>query len=120
MATNRNERDLLDYILVLVKWRRMLIIGTLVAAVVVVAVSFVLPERWTARTSLLPPEEEGGSLGMSLLGGSGSGIPPGLAGLIGASTPSERLLTLLDRAGVPVETAGSREAPAVRNQTRPS
>ena len=96
MATNRNERDLLDYILVLVKWRRMLIVGTLVAAVVVAAVSFVLPERWTARTSLLPPEEEGGSLGMSLLGGSGSGIPPGLAGLIGASTPSERLLTLLD------------------------
>ena len=94
MATNRNERDLLDYILVLVKWRRMLIVGTLVAAVVVAAVSFVLPERWTARTSLLPPEEEGGSLGMSLLGG--SGIPPGLAGLIGASTPSERLLTLLD------------------------
>lgn len=96
MATNRNERDLLDYILVLVKWRRMLIVGTLVAAVVVAAVSFVLPERWTARTSLLPPEEEGGSLGMSLLGASGSGIPPGLAGLIGASTPSERLLTLLD------------------------
>jgi uncharacterized protein involved in exopolysaccharide biosynthesis len=96
MATNRGERDLLDYILVLVKWRRMLIVGTLVAAVAVAAVSFMLPERWTARTSLLPPEEEGGSLGMSLLGGSGSGIPPGLAGLIGASVPSERLLTLLD------------------------
>jgi uncharacterized protein involved in exopolysaccharide biosynthesis len=96
MATNRGERDLLDYILVLVKWRRMLIVGTLVAAVAVAVVSFALPERWTARTSLLPPEEDGGSLGMSLLGGSGSGIPPGLAGLIGASTPSERLLTLLD------------------------
>jgi uncharacterized protein involved in exopolysaccharide biosynthesis len=96
MATNRGERDLLEYILVLVKWRRMLIVGTLVAAVAVAAVSFMLPERWTARTSLLPPEEEGGSLGMSLLGGSGSGIPPGLAGLIGASVPSERLLTLLD------------------------
>lgn len=91
------ERNLLDYIFVLVKWRRMLIMGTIAAGVAVAAVSFVLPERWTARTSLLPPDEEGGGLGLSLLGGaSGSGIPPGLAGLIGASTPAERLLTLLD------------------------
>jgi len=56
-----------------------------------------LSEVWTARTSLLPPDEESGSLGLSLLGGAGSSsIPPGLAGLIGASTPSERLLTLID------------------------
>lgn len=92
-----SQRNLLDYIYVLVKWRRMLIVGTLVAGVAVAAVTFALPERWTARTSLLPPDEEGGGLGLSLLGGaSGSGIPPGLAGLIGASTPAERLLTLLD------------------------
>ncbi|HCL27489.1 MAG TPA: hypothetical protein DIC52_03510 [Candidatus Latescibacteria bacterium] len=91
------ERNLLDYIYVLVKWRRLLIIGTLVATVVVIGVSFLLPERWTARTSLLPPDEEGGGMGLSLLGGGGgSGIPSGLAGLIGASIPSERLLTLLD------------------------
>jgi uncharacterized protein involved in exopolysaccharide biosynthesis len=91
------EHNLLDYIYVLVRWRRMLIIGTLAATLATIGASFLLPEVWTARTSLLPPDEEGGSLGLSLLGGSGSsGIPPGLAGLIGASTPSERLLTLID------------------------
>ncbi|MDA0337110.1 MAG: hypothetical protein O2782_18260 [bacterium] len=91
------SHNLLDYIFVIVKWRRILVVGTIVSAIVVAGVSFLLPERWTARTSLLPPDEDSGGLGLSLLGGSGaSGIPPGLAGLIGASTPAERLLTLLD------------------------
>ncbi len=97
MASSTDDHNLLDYIHVLVKWRRMLITGTLVAAVAAAGVSFLLPERWTARTSLLPPDEESGGLGLSMLGGgANSVIPPGLAGLIGASTPSERLLTLLD------------------------
>jgi tyrosine-protein kinase Etk/Wzc len=92
-----DDRNLLDYIFVLVKWRRLVVVGTLAAAIAVAGVSLLLPERWTARTSLLPPDEESGGLGVSLLGGNGaSGIPAGLAGLIGASTPAERLLTLLD------------------------
>lgn len=89
-----DERHLLDYILVLIKWRRLLIVGTVLATVVAAGVTFMLPERWTARTSLLPPEEEGPGLGLSLL--SGNGLPASLAGLVGMSTPSERLLTLLD------------------------
>jgi tyrosine-protein kinase Etk/Wzc len=92
-----DQRHLLDYLAVVVRWRRMLIVGTLATAVVVAGISLVLPEKFTARTSLLPPDDDSGGLGLSMLGGSGvSGIPPGLAGLIGASTPSERLLTLLD------------------------
>lgn len=93
--THPRERNLLDYVSVVVAWRRLLVVGALVAALAGAAVSFVLPERWTARTVLLPPDEERGGLGMSLLAG-GSGIPPGLAGLVGLPTPSERLLTLLD------------------------
>jgi uncharacterized protein involved in exopolysaccharide biosynthesis len=93
-ATTRDERNLLDYLFVLVKWRRMLIVGTIAATVVGAGVSLVLPERWTARTSLLPPEDEGGGLGLSLMSG-GGGLPASLAGLVGMATPSERLLTLL-------------------------
>lgn len=95
--SERGERDLLDYLAVLVRWRRLIIIGTLASGLIVAGISLVLPEKWTARTSLLPPDDDTGSLGVSMLGGAGvSGIPAGLAGLIGASTPSERLLTLLD------------------------
>ena len=91
----REPRNLLDYLLVLVKWRRLLIAGTLLAAAAGAGVSLLLPERWTARTSLLPPEEEAAGIGRSLLPGSG-GLPLGLAGLVGLPVPSERLLTLLE------------------------
>ena len=94
-AGGEAPRDLLDYLVVLVKWRRLLIAGTLVAAVAGAGVSLLLPERWTARTSLLPPEEEAAGIGRSLLAGSG-GLPLGLAGLAGLPIPSERLLTLLE------------------------
>ena len=88
-------RDLLDYLFVLVKWRRLLMAGTLAATIAGAGVSLLLPERWTARTSLLPPEEEAVGIGRSLLPGSG-GLPLGLAGLVGLPIPSERLLTLLE------------------------
>ena len=88
-------RDLLDYLLVLAKWRRLLIAGTLLATVAGAGVSLVLPERWTARTSLLPPEEEAVGIGRSLLQAP-SALPLGLAGLAGLAIPSERLLTLLE------------------------
>ena len=90
-----HEGHLLDYLYVLVRWRRLIFVGTLLAAIGAAGISFLLPERWTASTTLLPPEEEPTGLGLSLLAGGGSGIPAGLAGLVGMSTPSERLLTLL-------------------------
>lgn len=95
--TDQNSKDghLLDYVYVLVRWRRLIIVGTLLATLGGAAISFVLPERWTASTTLLPPEDEPTGLGLSLLAAGGSGIPAGLAGLVGMSTPSERLLTLL-------------------------
>ncbi|MCY3738537.1 MAG: Wzz/FepE/Etk N-terminal domain-containing protein [Gemmatimonadaceae bacterium] len=88
------QRNLLDYVPVLVKWRRLLVAGTLAATAAAAGVSLLLPERWTARTSLLPPEEEAVGIGRSLLPGAG-GLPLGLAGLVGLPIPSERLLTLL-------------------------
>jgi len=91
-----HEGNLLDYVYVLVRWRRLIFAGTLLATLGAAGISFVLPERWTASTTLLLPEEEPTGLGLSLLAGGGSGIPAGLAGLVGMATPSERLLTLLE------------------------
>ncbi|MBT6149507.1 MAG: hypothetical protein HOH74_28975, partial [Gemmatimonadetes bacterium] len=91
-----SDGHLLDYVYVLVRWRRLIVVGTLLAAVGGAVISVLLPERWTSTTTLLPPEEEPTGLGLSLLAGAGGGIPAGLAGLVGMSTPSERLLTLLE------------------------
>ena len=86
------ERNLLDYIYVLVKWRRVIILPVLVVGTAAAALSFVLPKAWTARTTLLPPEEESDQLGLSML--LGPALSSNLTGLVGA-TPSERLVTIL-------------------------
>ena len=86
------KRNLLDYIYVLVKWRRLIVVPVLVVAAATAGVSLVLPKAWTARTTLLPPEEEGEQLGLSML--LGPALSSNLTGLVGG-TPSERLVTIL-------------------------
>ena len=87
-----SERNLLDYIFVLVKWRRLIVIPMMVVALATAAISFVMPKSWTARTTLLPPEEESNQVGLSAL--LGTALSSNLTGLVGA-TPSERLVTIL-------------------------
>lgn len=90
-----DEHNVLDYVYVLLRWRRFIIACAVLVGLGAVGVSLVLPEAWTASTTLLPPEDDGpDQLGLSLL--MGSGVPASLAGLVGLSTPSERLLTLLE------------------------
>jgi len=90
-----DEHNLLDYVYVLLRWRRLIVVCTVIVALGAVGVSLVLPEAWTASTTLLPPEDDGpDQLGLSLL--MGSGVPASLAGLVGMGTPSERLVTLLE------------------------
>ncbi len=87
-----SERNLLDYLFVLVKWRRLIVIPVLVVVFATAAISFVMPKSWTARTTLLPPEEESDQVGLSAL--LGTALSSNLTGLVGA-TPSERLVTIL-------------------------
>ena len=88
----QEERNLLDYIYVLVKWRRLIIVPVLVVAAATAVISLVLPKAWTARTTLLSPEEESEQLGLSML--LGPALSSNLTGLVGG-TPSERLVTIL-------------------------
>ncbi len=50
------EVDLLDYLKVIVKHRKTIIRNVVVVAFLVAIVSFVLPKTYTARTTILPPE----------------------------------------------------------------
>ena len=95
MTAELEETNLLDYAYVLLKWRRLILSCVLVVSVAAAGVSFVLPERWTADTKLLPPEDEGADqFGLSML--LGSTVPAGLMGLVGGTTPAERLVTFLE------------------------
>lgn len=91
METSRN---LLDYVYVLLKWRRLIVVSVLVCTVATAAVSLILPERWTASTRLLPPEEESDSFNLSML--ASAAVPANLGRLVGGGvTPAERLMTIL-------------------------
>jgi len=88
------ERNLLDYIYVLVKWRRLIIGSVVVVALVTAGISLILPQTWTAETILIPPEEEGDAMALSSL--IGQALPAGLGGLVGGEASGERLVTLLE------------------------
>lgn len=69
----------------IVEWRRFIVTATLLTAVVVAVVSFVLPKWYTAQTTIFPAEPEAGmsmytellqSLQVPLLGPMGSGARP--------------------------------------------
>ncbi|MFT5090240.1 MAG: tyrosine-protein kinase Etk/Wzc [Candidatus Latescibacterota bacterium] len=89
----QEDKNLLDYVYVLVKWRRLIIYPVFFVVLAAAGVAMLLPERWQADTTLLPSEEEAGSFEISML--LGSTMPGGLGGLLGQATPGERLLTVL-------------------------
>ena len=87
------DRNLLDYVYVLVKWRRMIATCVLVVAIVTAGITLILPERWTADTAVLPHEDELGRLEMSML--MNAAVPGNIGGLLGQSPPGERLVAIL-------------------------
>jgi tyrosine-protein kinase Etk/Wzc len=91
---DRDGRNLLDYLYVVVRWRRFIVVCVLAVSLATAAISMTLPLAWTASTTLLPPEEEQGTFGISAL--IGAAVPAGLGGLVGGKPPSENLVVLLE------------------------
>jgi len=70
MADNQDkviEIHLLDYLLVITRWRWRILRNILVAAVGIFLLSFLMPKKYIAVTTLLPPPEQEGSAMASLL-----------------------------------------------------
>jgi len=103
-STNREERapdseatqpgpDLLDYLFIIVKYKKIIAAITLVAAVGAVIYSLSLPNIYTAKTLILPGEDDKGIMGamMAQMGGLG-----GLAGdALGGKSKSDLYVTML-------------------------
>lgn len=81
--------DLASYLLVLVKYRKFIILNFVAISVVVAGISLLFPNWYTAKTTILPPEKQGLSLGLS------SSLLSGLSSLAGGmslplmATPSD-------------------------------
>ena len=88
------EKNLLEYLLVIVRWRQVIFWPAIVINILCVIIVFVLPEKWEADTTLIPVENDNNSLELNML--MGANLPGGLTGLLGQATPGERLITLLN------------------------
>ena len=93
-VAGEDKINLLNYLMVLVKYRRFLFLNTILVCVIVGLISFLLPSWYTAHTTMLPPESETSFLGLSssLLGGF---APPGEMSLPLMATPSDVIAVIL-------------------------
>jgi uncharacterized protein involved in exopolysaccharide biosynthesis len=85
-----------DYVRVLVKWRRVVVFNVVIITAFAVVLSLVLPKRYTAKATLLPPLETQSfqGLGSMLAGGHLSGLA-GMAGFPGMATTSDVFAAIL-------------------------
>ena len=76
----RNKASFIDYLSILVKWRKFIIINFFIIAFITAAISLIMPKTYTAKTTILPPTEESSGLGLSQLMGK---LPLGQLGIMG-------------------------------------
>ena len=72
----------LDYLIVLRKWQRLIVWITLAAVVLAVIVSLLIPKIFRAEARILPPQQSSGGSAAQLLSQLGGlGVAPGLVGM---------------------------------------
>jgi uncharacterized protein involved in exopolysaccharide biosynthesis len=97
-ADDQDEIDLLDLLIVIAKRKRLIAAVTLGAAVLAAIVSLLLPNRYTATTKILPPQQSQSASTMLLnqLAGGGMGPLAALAGSsLGLKNPSDIYIGIL-------------------------
>ena len=89
-----DEISLLDLLAVLAENARLLIFGPLLAGIVALGISFLITPTFTARTTILPPQQQQSSLGMLA---SQLGALSGVAGTAGLSlkNPADLYVALI-------------------------
>ena len=95
------EANFRDYVRVLVKWRKLVVLNILIITGFAVFLSLILPKRYTATATLLPPLETSGFQGLSAMVGGGYLAGLGrMAGLPGMATTSDIFSAILSSPGV--------------------
>ncbi|MGK5078565.1 GumC family protein [Janthinobacterium sp. HLX7-2] len=91
--TSERQFSVLDILMVLVKYKKIILWLPVIAAIVSAAVSFVLPNVYKASTKLLPPQQaqSGASALLSQLGGAAGA----LAGAAGLKNPNDLYIGML-------------------------
>jgi tyrosine-protein kinase Etk/Wzc len=98
VAPGEKEISLLELLLVVARRRRLIVRVTVGLALISIAVSLLLPNEYTATTSLLPPQQGGsasaGAALMAQFGGLGS-MASAAGGALGLKNPNDLQVALL-------------------------
>ena len=88
-----DEINLLDYLIVLLKWKRLILGITLGAAIITAIISLTMPPIYRAETKILPPQQGSSSAAqlLSQLGGA-AGL---VGGAVGIKTTNDLYIALL-------------------------
>ena len=97
------ERNILDYIYVLVRWRRMIITCFFAVTLVTAGISLVLPKAYRAYATVYPPQDTGGGLGglSTLL----QELPFNLMGLGGEAVSATEFVPVVESESVRLSVA---------------
>ena len=87
----KKDISLIDYLSILIKWKKAIIINCFTVCFVVAVISLIVPKLYTSRTTILPPTDDSGGFGLSSLLGN---LPVGGLG-IGMSGLSESTYTFI-------------------------
>jgi tyrosine-protein kinase Etk/Wzc len=79
---DRKKMSFIDYLEVIIKWRRPIIRNILIITVIAIIISLVLTPKFTATATILPPNPEQSAM-LGLLAGA---LPGGLASISGMSS----------------------------------
>ncbi len=97
-AMREGEIDLLDLLIALARRKRLIAGATLGTAMLAAIISFLVPNRYTATTKVLPPQQaqSSGAMLMTQLAGSGLGPLAAVAGKdLGLKNPNDMYIGML-------------------------
>ena len=75
LAADNDEIHLLDYLIVLVKYSRMIIFASIAAMLLIYLMLLILPNKYTSLARLLPPQQNM-TMSAQLLNSLGGGATP--------------------------------------------
>lgn len=93
MAMGDKKTNIIDYLSVFVKWRKLIIINLIIFTFITAIISLIIPKTFTAKTTILPPSGESEGVGISQLVGS---LPLGVLGLGGISGDTNIFMAILN------------------------
>lgn len=89
---NKDNRARLDFLVLIVKWRKFFIINFIIISILSAGVSLILPQWYVGKVTILPPVEEESGLGLSSMI---SGLSFGSLGLGATSFEANIVIAIL-------------------------